>query len=190
MDNHWAKPQIGVDGNYKGKQETSEQMQARLFFLGHPGVSNKEIAGEFKVTEFVIRHWREAFQWDAIYAEYYEDFIKMALEERSRLYMTFLRDNYFKSQSLLDTKLQLFEEASKTLGLIEGEPAVELTHKQALDIIKQTSIPDIHKIILRDLEVPYNLNDSTRLEIKQIKDKEVDDYSVVQTIESLQRALK
>ncbi len=187
---HWSKPQTGVDGNYKGKQENSTQLQARMYFLAHPGISNKEVAGEFNVTAPIIKHWRNAFQWDAIYAEYYEDFIKMALEERSRLYMNFLRDNYFKSQNLLDTKLQLFDEASKTLGLIEGTPTVELTNKQALDIIKQTSIPDIHKIILRDLEVPYNLNDTTRLEIKQAEDKEVDDYSVVKTIESLQRALK
>ena len=62
--------------------------------------------------------------------------------------------------------------------------------KEALDIIKQTSIPDLHKMILRNLEVPYSINDTQKMTIQTIEEKDVDDYAVVKTIESLQRGLR
>ena len=190
MPNHWSKKQIACSGEREGKEESLLAYQARLFWLAHPKTTNIDLAGEFNVDTSTISTWKKEYQWEAIYGEYVKDFLEESIQERSRLYMNFLRDNYFQSQKMLDGKISLYECACQNLGLMEGEPEFELSKKEALDIIKQTSIPDLHKMILRNLEVPYSINDTQKMTIQTIEEKDVDDYAVVKTIESLQRGLR
>ena len=186
----WTEKQTGVKGHQKGKKESILAYQARLIWLEDPNTPLYQIAEKLEVTTDTVSQWKSGYDWEATYIDYRKRFFDSNLEERAVQYSNFLKENYKQTKKLLDGKFGLYECACQNLGLMEGEPKFELTKTEALQILNKTSITDLHKMIIRNLEVPYTLNDKQDVTVKQVDDKKVDDDSVIKMIEGLQRALK
>lgn len=187
---NWTDRQHSTKKNENGREESLLAFQARMVWFEDPNQPLYEIADKFRVTVATVQGWKSKYNWEDCYVDYKRDFLSHSLEQRAKLYRDFLEENYEQNKKLMDSQYELYECACQNLGLLEGEPKFELTKAEALAILNRTKLPELHKMILRNLEVPYTINDKQEVEMTQIEDKKVDDDSVREMIQGLQRALK